>query len=424
MFKYHIQTIEVGSGGAADITFNNIPQIYDDLLIITNARGSDATGYGKIVFNAGIESTKRRLYGTGSSVASDTNAAVDFRVNGSDQTASTFSNSTIYIANYSSSISNKSYSVDSVNENNASYAVQQLVAGLVSTTAALNTVSLVIGGGTFVQYSSASLYGIKRGADGKTEVASGGTVTTSGGYTIHTFSGSGTFVANRNLEIDTLVIAGGGGGGADQGGGGGSGGYISQSTLVVSGSYLVTIGAGGSGSPANTAGGASGSNSTFLTFNAIGGGRGGNGNSDTALSGGSGGGGGSQTSSQVGKAGTSSQGFAGANGSAPNAGGGGGASEAGNTDGSRTGGDGLSSSITGTSIIRAGGGSGGSNNGSSVGGGDGGGGTGTGNNSNATSGTANTGSGGGGGGSTPGVGNGAGGNGGSGVVIIRYLTPA
>jgi hypothetical protein len=427
MFKYHIQTIELASAQTS-FTFSSIPQIYSDLLLVFSVR-TDNTNvtYSNteiLLNNSSSNFSSRRIFGDGGTPGSYTATNIAGLVSSAGATSNSFGSTSIYIPNYSGN-GNKAYSVDSVSENNSGASYQELISGLWSQTAAITSITIRgESGRSFVQYSSASLYGIKRGSDGKTEVASGGTVTTSGGYTIHTFTGSGTFVANRNLEIDTLVIAGGGGGGADQGGGGGAGGYVSESRLVASGSYLVTVGAGGSGSPANTAGGASGSNSIFLTFDAIGGGRGGNGNSDTALSGGSGGGGGSQTSSQVGKAGTSSQGFAGANGSAPNAGGGGGASEAGNTDGSRTGGDGLSSSITGTSIIRAGGGSGGSNNGSSVGGGDGGGGTGTGNNSNATSGTANTGSGGGGGGSTPGVGNGAGGNGGSGVVIIRYLTPA
>lgn len=241
------------------------------------------------------------------------------------------------------------------------------------------------------------------------------------------------FSSGTPLTVNFLVIAGGGGGGSDQGGGGGAGGYRTSAgtsgggasaesalTLAVATNYTLTVGAGGTGSPANTAGGTSGSNSVFSTITSTGGGRGGNGNADTAQTGGSGGGGGAQTSSQVGKAGTANQGFAGANGSTPNAGGGGGAAEVGNTDGSRTGGDGVASSITGTSVTRAGGGSGGSNNGTTVTGGDGGGGTGTGNNTSGSTGTANTGGGGGGGGSTAGVGNGAGGNGGSGIVIIKF----
>jgi hypothetical protein len=43
----------------------------------------------------------------------------------------------------------------------------------------------------------------------------GGTITTSGGNTIHTFNSSGTFVvpAEASGDVEYLVIAGGGGGG-------------------------------------------------------------------------------------------------------------------------------------------------------------------------------------------------------------------
>ena len=45
-------------------------------------------------------------------------------------------------------------------------------------------------------------------AGGDTAPATGGTVTTSGGWTIHTFTSSGTFTANANLPLEVLVIAG------------------------------------------------------------------------------------------------------------------------------------------------------------------------------------------------------------------------
>src|SRR6056300_665406 len=60
--------------------------------------------------------------------------------------------------------------------------------------------------------------------------ATGGTVTTSGDFKIHTFTGDGCFVVSSvgNLigggsDVDYLVVAGGGGGGWANGGGGGGG---------------------------------------------------------------------------------------------------------------------------------------------------------------------------------------------------------
>jgi hypothetical protein len=50
----------------------------------------------------------------------------------------------------------------------------------------------------------------------------GGTVTTSGGNTIHTFTSSGSLTGA--MALNYLVVAGGGGGGSGQSGGGGGGG--------------------------------------------------------------------------------------------------------------------------------------------------------------------------------------------------------
>src|SRR6056300_356855 len=66
--------------------------------------------------------------------------------------------------------------------------------------------------------------------------ATGGTVTTSGDYKIHTFTGDGCFVVSQGnsgpgTAVDYVVVAGGGGGGSGStdsqwgGGGGGAGGY-------------------------------------------------------------------------------------------------------------------------------------------------------------------------------------------------------
>ena len=75
--------------------------------------------------------------------------------------------------------------------------------------------------------------------------ATGGTVTQVGGYCVHTFTTSGTFVPNGNLNLEYLVVAGGGGGGAGAGGGGGGGGFKTGALTVPNSSIPVTVGAGG-----------------------------------------------------------------------------------------------------------------------------------------------------------------------------------
>jgi hypothetical protein len=131
--------------------------------------------------------------------------------------------------------------------------------------------------------------------------ATGGTVTTSGDYKIHTFTGDGCFVVSNAGQdnptypstVDYLVVAGGGsGGGSPQwSGGGGAGGFrVSNSdglpapttsplanptgVTVTQTTYPVTVGAGGAEvGPDNQ--GNPGSNSVFSTITSAGGGGGG-----------------------------------------------------------------------------------------------------------------------------------------------------
>jgi hypothetical protein len=266
--------------------------------------------------------------------------------------------------------------------------------------------------------------------------AIGGTVTYTGGYTIHTFTSSDTFTVYTGGDVEYLMVAGGGGGGSRHRGGGGAGGLISGSTTITAGSYSVVIGGGGAGKTGGTSGdGTTGSDSTFHTFTAKGGG-------GSAQTGGSSGGGfavnGGDGSSpdpyDLISGNRGSQGYRGGSGNGAasggertfNDGGGGGAGDVGGAGNSTTpgnGGIGLQSSISGTSTYYAGGGGGGGGsggNGSEGSGGLGGGGRG-GRARAGVSGTINTGGGGGSGGFN-GSTNYNGGSGGSGIVIIRYLT--
>ncbi len=128
--------------------------------------------------------------------------------------------------------------------------------------------------------------------------ATGGTITSSGSYTIHTFTSSGTFTPSGPGSIEYLVVGGGGSGNDGYinysliaGGGGGAGGFRTGTGFAVTAqAYTVTVGAGGvwtfleNSSPA-------GSDSVFSTITSTGGGGGGKQSRDGA-SGGSGGGGG------------------------------------------------------------------------------------------------------------------------------------
>ena len=159
--------VTVGVLGAASIDFSSIPSTYTDLLIKVSLRGSDAGNYvnNRITFNGSTSGyTSKLLYGLGSSTGSLNNSvtnAVDYAAygTGSLATSSTFGNAEIYIPNYTAS-TNKSLSVDAVSENNATAAIAALTAGLWSNSAAINQITITPAVGTFVQYSTAYLYGV------------------------------------------------------------------------------------------------------------------------------------------------------------------------------------------------------------------------------------------------------------------------
>jgi hypothetical protein len=147
----------------ASVEFTSIPSTYTDLCLFISARTNDsgATGtWTTYQFNGSVNPTGTYLFANGSSASSGTahKAALE---NGGGSTASTFSNACFYMPNYANTSYNKSYSVDGVVETNGAEAYLALVSGLVSTTSAINAIKITPGSGSYVQYSSFYLYGIK-----------------------------------------------------------------------------------------------------------------------------------------------------------------------------------------------------------------------------------------------------------------------
>jgi hypothetical protein len=159
-----IASATVGSGGAASIDFIGIPASYTDLCLVHSLRSDNTDDYYGLQFNSSSSSfTSRSVQGNGSS-ASSANRSDNFFVGTvvqSNLTANTFSNGQIYIPDYAGS-TNKSFSYDAVQENNATSSLAELFAGLWSSTSAITSIKLVKASGNFVQYSTATLYGIKK----------------------------------------------------------------------------------------------------------------------------------------------------------------------------------------------------------------------------------------------------------------------
>jgi len=149
------------------ISFSNIPSGYTDLKVVFSLRNDVASPQGtcNIRFNSdtGNNYTYRRLYGNGSSAASDTGAATNnlaftFLV-GATATSNTFSNWELYIPNYTSS-NYKSMSFDAAHETNSTTAYLTMYAALWSNSSAISSIVCETFGQNFVTNTTVTLYGV------------------------------------------------------------------------------------------------------------------------------------------------------------------------------------------------------------------------------------------------------------------------
>ena len=156
------------TGSVASIDFTSIAADWTDLCVVTSCRSNRAATGDDLVFringSTGSIYSYKQLYGytggAGSTGGTDTKALVG-QMPAASSTASTFDSSSIYIPNYVGS-QNKSYSIDNAWENNSSTVWQlNMFAGLWSSTSAITSLSLFSNNSaSFVQYSSAYLYGV------------------------------------------------------------------------------------------------------------------------------------------------------------------------------------------------------------------------------------------------------------------------
>jgi hypothetical protein len=164
-----ISTVSVGSGGAANIEFTSIPATYTDLKLVLSGRTNRAAAGEEISIRVnglttGIYSS-RLLYALSSGAASALQSSATSLYGGAipaaTATASTFGSLEMYLPNYTGS-NNKSFSYESVFENNSTSAYELWVgAFLAATSSAISSINVFpANGGSYVQYSTAYLYGI------------------------------------------------------------------------------------------------------------------------------------------------------------------------------------------------------------------------------------------------------------------------
>lgn len=173
-----ISTVTVGSGGANTVSFSSIPQTATDLCVLASVRATASNSGLAFWFNAytGTGYSSRYLQGSNNFVNSSTNLGGTGQagfgaVPISSFTASTFSNSMLYIPNYAGATA-KSFTSDTVTENNASLTNLIIDAGLWTGTAAISSITFAISGSgsnlELAQYSTFSLYSITKGSGGAT----------------------------------------------------------------------------------------------------------------------------------------------------------------------------------------------------------------------------------------------------------------
>lgn len=155
----------VGSGGASSITFSSISQDYTDLAIRISCRtNSTSTGDGfTIALNGSTASfTTKSLFGDSASArsGSSTTAGVGV-VSGTSQATNIFASTDIYITDYSSS-NFKPILIENANDSNSALQAYVFQAGkLWSNTAAITSFTLTPDTGSWIEYTSVYVYGIK-----------------------------------------------------------------------------------------------------------------------------------------------------------------------------------------------------------------------------------------------------------------------
>ena len=152
---------------ATTVTFNSIPNTYDDLQLIVYGRADTASNYGRVRFNndSGTNYSFTYLYGNGTSALSaqssnNTSGYVFyFEI---PSAANTFGSAKLDILNYANTTYNKSWLVRDAHDLNGS-GTTDLAAGLYRSTSAISRLDVIIQGtGNFAAGSVFALYGIKK----------------------------------------------------------------------------------------------------------------------------------------------------------------------------------------------------------------------------------------------------------------------
>ncbi len=165
---YTLISSNVLSSSAASVTFSSIPATYTDLVVRFSVRSDRASTFDNIETrlnaDSGTNYSNILLAGDGATASSSSSSSGTIWgtqiTNGNTSTSNTFSNSELYIPNYTST-SNRPASVFSVQEDNSTTARIRLNAYLYRGASAITSMAFTPSNGTnWLSGSSFYLYGI------------------------------------------------------------------------------------------------------------------------------------------------------------------------------------------------------------------------------------------------------------------------
>lgn len=159
-----IQTVTVGAGGQATISFTSIPTTYSHLQLRYIAAGT-ATPVVYLRFNSdsGANYVRHRLQGNGTAAQASANTgetAVTMFGSAGLPASTTFGAAVLDVLDSANTNKYKTVrALDGVDTNGAG--TIEFMSSLWMNTAAITAITLTLNSGNFAQYSSFALYGIK-----------------------------------------------------------------------------------------------------------------------------------------------------------------------------------------------------------------------------------------------------------------------
>jgi hypothetical protein len=163
-----IQTVTVGAGGSASVSFTSIPSTYTHLQIRAICKTTAATSninsiFGQFNSDTGSNYARHFLNGSGTAAAAGgaaSTVSMFFGTNIETLGTNAFAANVIDILDYANTNKYKTTrSLSGVDANGSGYV--QFMSGLWMNTAAVTSITILPNSSDFIQYSSFALYGIK-----------------------------------------------------------------------------------------------------------------------------------------------------------------------------------------------------------------------------------------------------------------------